>query len=39
MVGSPNPSPMHNTCRVCTDDPENKPPMHFLCPTREWEGE
>ena len=25
----------HNTCRVCTDDPENKLPMHSLCPTRE----
>ena len=27
----------HNTRRVCTDDPENKLPMHSLCPTREWE--
>ena len=26
----------HNTCRVCTDDPETKLPMHSLCPTREW---
>ena len=30
------PQPLtHNTCRVCTDDPENKLPMHSLCPTRE----
>ena len=29
----------HNTRRVCTDDPENKLPMHSLCPTREWERE
>ena len=28
-----------NTRRVCTDDPENKLPMHSLCPTREWERE
>ena len=34
------PQPLtHNTCRVCTDDPENKLPMHSLCPTREWERE
>ena len=32
------PQPLtHNTRRVCTDDPENKLPMHSLCPTREWE--
>ena len=31
------PQPLtHNTHRVCTDDPENKFPMHSLCPTREW---
>ena len=29
----------HNTREVCTDDPENKLPMHSLCPTREWERE
>ena len=29
----------HNTRRVCSDDPENKLPMHSLCPTREWERE
>ena len=35
------PQPLtHNTRRVCTDDPENKLPMHSLCPTREkWERE
>ena len=34
------PQPLtHNTRRVCTDDPENKLPMHPLCPTREWERE
>ena len=34
------PQPLtHNTHRVCTDDPENKLPMHSLCPTREWELE
>ena len=34
------PQPLtHNTRRVCTDDPENKFPMHSLCPTREWERE
>ena len=32
------PQPLiHNTRRVCTDDPENQLPMHSLCPTREWE--
>ena len=29
----------HNTRRVFTDDPENKLPMQYLCPGREWEGE
>ena len=30
------PQPLtHNTRRVCTDDPENKLPMHSLCPTRD----
>ena len=24
----------HNSRRVCTGDPENKLPMHSLCPTR-----
>ena len=34
------PQPLtHNTRWVCTDDPENKLPMHSLCPTREWERE
>ena len=34
------PQPLnHNTCRVCTDDPENKLPMHSVCPTMEWERE
>ena len=34
------PQPLtHNTRRVCTDDPENKLPMHSVCPTREWERE
>ena len=34
------PQPLtHNTRRICTDDPENKLPMHSLCPTREWERE
>ena len=34
------PQPLtHNTRRVCIDDPENKLPMHSLCPTREWERE
>ena len=34
------PQPLtHNNRRVCTDDPENKLPMHSLCPTREWERE
>ena len=34
------PQPLtRNTRRVCTDDPENKLPMHSLCPTREWERE
>ena len=34
------PQPLtHNIRRVCTDDPENKLPMHSLCPTREWERE
>ena len=28
------PQPLtHNTRRVCTDDPENKLPMHSFCPT------
>ena len=39
MVGSPNPSPTTPAGRVCTDHPENKLPMHSLCPTREWERE
>ena len=34
------PQPLtHNTRRVCIDDPENKLPMHSLCPTRDWERE
>ena len=34
------PQPLiHNTRRVCSDDPENKLSMHSLCPTREWERE
>ena len=34
------PQPLtHNTRRVCTDDPETKPPRHSLCPSREWERE
>ena len=34
------PQPLtHNTRRVCTDHPETKLPMHFLCPRREWERE
>ena len=34
------PQPLtHNTRWVCTDDPKTKLPMHFLCPTREWERE
>ena len=38
MVGSPNPLPTLIR-RVYTEDPETKLPMHFLCPTREWERE
>ena len=30
---------IHNTRRVCTDNPKKKLPMHSLCPTREWERE
>ena len=34
------PQPLnHNTRRVCTDDPENKLPLHSVCPTRELERE
>ena len=34
------PQPLiNNARRVCADDPENKLPMHSLCPTREWEHE
>ena len=34
------PQPLtHNTRRVCTDNPENKLPVHSLCPTREWKRE
>ena len=34
------PQPLtHNTRRVCTDNPEDKLPMHSLCPTRDWERE
>ena len=34
------PQPLtHNTRRVCTDDPDNKLPMHSLCPTRKCERE
>ena len=29
----------HNTRRVCTKDPQTKPPMQSLCPTRDWERE
>ena len=34
------PQPLtRNTCRVCTEDPETKLPMHALCSTREWARE